>query len=153
MICRCTVWSLILSRDNTPSWFSRDLYLARCNQRRELGKTFDKTPEIQNEMGEFSIPVRVTPPRGKKISKCTFLGDMSRIWRRFVKIINSAKLVSLWRIWLKFAKIVKSINIHSVWRDFDKRNTVGILAQNKTFCDQNCLRTQPSLDRDSRYGN
>ena len=48
----------------------------------------------------------------------------------------------------------REIHKHSLGlTSFDKRNTVGILAQNKTFCDQNCLRTQPSLDWDSRYGN
>ena len=34
-----------------------------------------------------------------------------KITKKFVKIIKSAKLISLWLIWLKFTKIVKSMNI------------------------------------------
>ena len=36
-------------------------------------------------------------------------------WRKFVEIVKSTKLISLWRIWLKFAKIIKSMKIASVW--------------------------------------
>ena len=48
--------------------------MARCNQRRELGKIFDKTPEIQDEMGEFPIPVRDYTTERQKNFKMYFFG-------------------------------------------------------------------------------